>query len=907
MFNSILRWTWHFIFKDDQNTSTDNAGPHGYRALLWPPVILVLTGSCVYADCAPGHSELGDATHYAELYNWPEAAPHLANAEALFRKCGDQRDKLFAHVLQLRANMEQRNLSEFSAELATLLSTPRAHHDLELRMWMFIVKGDADNHLQFPEIARKDWQNVQALARATQNSKWVYRADGELSIPAYYQGDIATARRLVTSALTTASAANDYGSVVRLLTHIGTVYVMLQQYKDGLDHLDKALEVVKAYPEIGYPINVKEGQVLGLLGENRLNEAEQLAKEIIGNTEQYSRHVNEAQTLVMLASVYERKKQISNAIQELQKAIKLAAAGSFQQSLADAEFALADIYRQQGKLADAELHAERAVRSTRDSGMLSALPVQMQVLAALKATEGKYREADLLYRKAADEVDALLLSTPLSSKVALLKSTSDIYTQHFSLVADHLPDVDAAYSIVERVRGRSIADLLRSGLLQNTPDAEAIEHEISGLRLQLAKATSAAEIARIRNQIFLAQHKRWLASADLTPFRRNVDRILPLGRVEQHLDTSDVLVEYVAGQSRFYAIVITRERARLVRLQRTSEITTLASSFLEAVRSKKTALREGSALYAALFGSLSEIDTHLHLIVVPDGPLHSVPFAALVDQRGIRLVETHTIVRAPSASTHALLQEPTTATGEGLLAVGGVLYNPDTTRIAKLRGYEDEPLGNLPGSRDEALAAAGALRPVMKSDLLLDQNATESAFKGAQLPAREVIHLGVHGTASPDDAEKAALVFLSDPKANEDGVLEVPEIVRLRLHSDLVVLSACDTAVGMLQGEEGVSNLARAFLLAGARTVVSTLWSIDDSFSATLMKTFYSALANGHSKSDSLVSAQRTLLRRFSETAVPYYWAGYVIEGSADTALPNFEAKGITRGNSADHELYKVP
>jgi CHAT domain-containing protein len=906
MFNSMLRWTWHFIFKDDQNTSTDIAGRHGYRALLWPAVILVLTGSCVYADCARGHSELGDATHYAELYNWPEAAPHLANAEMLFGKCRDQRDTLFAHVLRLRANMEQRNLSEFSAELGTLLANPRTQQDPELRMWMSIVKGDADNHLQFPEIARKDWQNVQALARVTKNSKWVYRADGELSIPAYYQGDIATARRLVTSALTSASAADDYGSVVRLLTHIGTVYVMLQQYKDGLYHLDKALEVVNAHPEIGYPINVKEGQVLGLLGENRLNEAEQLAKEIIGNTEQYSRHVNEAQTLVMLASVYERKDQISDAIEELQKAIRLATAGSFRQSLADAEFALADIYRQRGKLADAELHAERAVRSTRHSGMLSALPIQMQVLAALKTAEGKYREADLLYRKAADEVDALLLSTPLSSKVALLKSTSDIYIQHFALVADHLPDVDAAYNIVERVRGRSIADLLRSGLLRNTSDAEAIEHEISGLRLQLAKATSEAEIARIRNQLFLAQHKRWIASSDLTPFRRNVDRILPLGTVEQHLDTSDVLVEYVAGQSRFYAITITRNGARLVGLKPTSAITMLASNFLDAVRSKQTAIEEGSALYAALFGPLSEIDTHSHLIVVPDGLLHSVPFAALVDERR-RLVETHTIVRAPSASTHVLLQEPMPRTGEGILAVGGVLYNPDTTRIAKLRGYEDEPLGNLPGSRDEALAAAAALRPVMKSDLLLDQNATESAFKGAQLPAREVIHLSVHGTASPDDAEKAALVFLSDAKANEDGILEVPEIVRLRLHSDLVVLSACDTAIGMLQGEEGVSNLARAFLLAGARTVVSTLWSIDDSFSATLMKTFYSALASGHSKSDSLVSAQRTVLRRFSETAVPYYWAGYVIEGSADMALPKLEGKGIARGDSANQELYKVP
>ena len=106
----------------------------------------------------------------------------------------------------------------------------------------------------------------------------------------------------------------------------------------------------------------------------------------------------------------------------------------------------------------------------------------------------------------------------------------------------------------------------------------------------------------------------------------------------------------------------------------------------------------------------------------------------------------------------------------------------------------------------------------------------------------------------------------------------------------------------MVQGEEGVSNLARAFLLAGARTVLSTLWSIDDSFSAALMKSFYTAIADGRSKSEALVSAQRTLLRRFPETAVPYYWAGYVIEGAADVALANRLSKRSEEKHSPDHE-----
>ena len=90
--------------------------------------------------------------------------------------------------------------------------------------------------------------------------------------------------------------------------------------------------------------------------------------------------------------------------------------------------------------------------------------------------------------------------------------------------------------------------------------------------------------------------------------------------------------------------------------------------------------------------------------------------------------------------------------------------------------------------------------------------------------------------------ERAALVLLSDPAHDEDGFLQASEIVQLPLNADLVVLSACDTAVGPLEGQEGISTLSRAFLLAGARTVVSTLWSVEDETTLYLMKTFYSEL-----------------------------------------------------------------
>jgi hypothetical protein len=152
-------------------------------------------------------------------------------------------------------------------------------------------------------------------------------------------------------------------------------------------------------------------------------------------------------------------------------------------------------------------------------------------------------------------------------------------------------------------------------------------------------------------------------------------------------------------------------------------------------------------------------------------------------------------------------------------------------------------------------------------------SATEAAFKAASLNEYRVIHLAVHAFADSTFPDRAALVLLSDPAAGEDGFLQASEIAQMRFPSDLVVLSACDTAVGPLQGQDGVANLSRAFLEAGARSVISTLWEIDDNSSLFLMKRFYAHLSANQSAATALTSAKRDMLRTLGSKALPYQWA----------------------------------
>lgn len=847
-----------------------------------PLILGILSlGSASYAQKLSAEQELATGLRLAELYRWIDAQPHFQRAQQLSRP--STRTRVLARIGFLRATMEQQNLAELTGTLAALEENVVVRRHPDVRMWLYIAKGDTDNELQFPEVARRDWELVKALSHATLNHKWSYRADGELSIPYYYSGDLAASRRLVSQALAAAKAAKDDASIIRLLTHIGTVYITRGEVAQGMEHLQTAEANALATPETGYPVVVKEGQTLGLIASGKLAEAEALAGQIINRTNAQGRRIHECQTRLMLARVYERQNKLPEAIREIGLAIQMAQAGNFYHQLAQAQMRLSDIYGRAGNLPEAAKYADRALRSTRNSGVISALPARMQFLATLRVREGRHAEADLMYTRAEDQVDAQLALTPTGARYLLLKSTSDIYSDHFALIAEHRPSVSAAYQIIERVRGRILADLLRSGSLGKAGNPTA-EREISALRLRLARATSPAEIARTRDAIFFARHKRWIAEEppSTTVVRRQAGQVLPISTVQRHLDASDLLIEYVFSAANAYAVVITKSTARLAKLGDRGAIDAAAGRFIAAIREKQQALTEGDALSRLVFSSVPEVRHHSNLIIVPDAQLHSVPFAALV-VGGKRLIETHSLLRVPSASTYVLLQRKTTnAPGRSLLAVGGVRYNADASRIAQQRGYK---LGNLPGSRDEAISAADALAPLVRDRLLLQgHEATESAVKQAVRTPRTLIHFGVHGIAS-DQPDRGALVFLPDESAGEDGLLEVPEIVRLRLRSDLTVLSACETAVGTVQGQEGVANLSRAFLLAGSRSVVSTLWAIDDAFSATLMRSFYSSLAQGMTKSAALVTAQRFIVQRFPDTAVPWYWAGYVLEGDGGTPL----------------------
>jgi CHAT domain-containing protein len=461
-------------------------------------------------------------------------------------------------------------------------------------------------------------------------------------------------------------------------------------------------------------------------------------------------------------------------------------------------------------------------------------------------------------------------------------------------VAERFSDVPKAYHIVEQVRGRATTDLLMAGSVASEA-AKNAERTVAQLRLKLMAAGSANEVHRIRDQVFMAEQSRWI-TPEVSILNTHSHHPASIARVQHSLKSSAVILEYVVADPSSYCLVISHTGSHIVRLGSKHHIEMLVAAYLKAIKAKQAGRDEGRQLYDALIRPIPEAQQKQDLVVIRDGQLHLAPFDAFIDTDGRYVVETHTVVYAPSATSFCLLTTERRRPHEflhTLLAVGGITYNVgELKQVSATRGYEPNAFQDLPASREEVLAVESAFHD-RRNTLLIGSSATKTAFKRAGLADYRIIHLAVHGFSNSTYPDRAALVFLSDPAAGEDGFLQASEIVQLRLNAQLVVLSACDTAVGPVEGEEGIATLSRAFLLAGAKTVVSTLWSIDDTFSLTLMRQFYQHLAAHQPVAYALTAAKRDVLQKYGREAVPYYWAGFTLEGVADLAISSGSEGGL--------------
>ena len=259
------------------------------------------------------------------------------------------------------------------------------------------------------------------------------------------------------------------------------------------------------------------------------------------------------------------------------------------------------------------------------------------------------------------------------------------------------------------------------------------------------------------------------------------------------------------------------------------------------------------------------LDGRRLLVIAPHAELHYLPFQALLvpgPQGEAFLIESYDIAYVPSASVWAqLARRDRRSHGQRLLAMAP----------------QPEALIN------SAAEVKGISRGARGAKVLIAEEATERRFRELA-PDYDILHLATSGVLNRRNPLFSYVQLNGD--AELDGRLEVHEIFGLQLSADLVVLSACETGLGagrlsdVPAGDDWV-GLVRAFLYAGANSVVASLWPVDDEATAALMERFYRGLRAGRSKSAALAQAQRALIAEPSR-GHPFYWAAFVLTGNVD-------------------------
>jgi len=502
-----------------------------------------------------------------------------------------------------------------------------------------------------------------------------------------------------------------------------------------------------------------------------------------------------------------------------------------------------------------------------------------------------------------------------------------------------------SFAVSERGRGRSFLDALAmrrlevEGLVSPGPgqsDLGAIEAKKMQITESLSEASEHAEPEerrrRVEELLRLRQEYGDILknSPDVAvaqdPKSPDVDAAIA------SLDPTTVLLSYWVSDERTFLFVLTRNDALRVHVVRVDQnylreqigrfrslINAVDSGPVVGVLRNQEIMRRGRELYQLLvFPAEDQIEAAERVLILPDGPLHYLPFGALVREvsgggghlRDQYLAEWKPFHSMLSATLYAEVKKgrrPAVESGGpgvlNLVAFGDPQFpagmnekEPDSVsdlrvRSAVRRGMVSfEP---LPFSRREVEGIA-ALFPPEKVKVFVGAEATEERAKAVGKGAR-ILHFATHARLDdrlPLDSALILTMLQGLPSDRDNGLLQVWEIFeKVRLDADLVVLSACDTGLGEEQGGEGLIGLTRAFQYAGARTVMASLWSVQDQATSELMIRFYKHLRAGLSKDEALRQAQIELIhgpievvdekgeKTLLDASAPYFWAGFQLYG----------------------------
>ena len=540
-------------------------------------------------------------------------------------------------------------------------------------------------------------------------------------------------------------------------------------------------------------------------------------------------------------------------------------------------------------------------------------------LARAQRAQGQNDQARRSYSLALADVEGISASVRLHTDYGLAIFREEVEAPCREMV-DFLVErgeIPEAYNISQHVRATSMLSSIRARRRWGAPASASkddqireLSRKIASLRAKLAAPSiSSKEAAKIEEELknteLALDERRVKIEMNNQAGRQAYGEKANIGDLRNCvLADNESVLEFFLGENRSFAWLISRKSVFFAVLPERKKIEAEVASYLKLMAEEQgnqgieQALikhREAAGnLASILLGQLlPQLEPGRKLFVVPDGILGYCPLDTLVHNERY-LIEDHEISYVPSAKLIEFRQDlPTHRTANGrmeFLGFGDPVFGLGTEQpggngfqkrenkaYREARGFD---FSRLPRTSEEIKYIA-KLFPFERRRFYLGKEATESHLKRESLSRFNIIHFATHSLIDEQNPSRSAVVLTLRGDPDEDGFLEAGEISELDLDCDLVVLSACQTGRGQLRSGEGILGLSRAFLCAGARSLVVSQWNVTDNTTERLMKSFYGNLAGDTGNAAAaLRAAKLQILQAGGVTRHPHYWAPFIVVGA---------------------------
>jgi CHAT domain-containing protein len=564
-----------------------------------------------------------------------------------------------------------------------------------------------------------------------------------------------------------------------------------------------------------------------------------------------------ADTFYQLGKAYAANQQNALALESYNRALPLWRKADKILQEADTYWEMAIVQRQQGNLAQAETQIETAIARI-ESG-------------AAQISDQQQQKTNPTPQKSSPYKSYINLVDYLASKQNYYGFYIDLLMQlHQQFPTSGYEEL--AFEASERSHARSLRAMLNRSMRQPTHSDF----------INLLDGVQAIQLAQVSSSKALQQ---------------------------QILDNKTILLEYALGEERSYLWAVTQRGLQTYTLPKRATIEAVSREFIELMQSplyRVGALR-GAAPQVASDAVQVDAATQLsqillepvagqlgnkRLLIVSDGILHYLPFAALpkpgtAGKNQVPLLVDHEIVSLPSASIQIELQHRANskAPTKTLAMLADPIFSRDDQRFQHrapdLTTDVETLYSRLPATRQEASQIL-ALVPSAKRLLKLDAAASRRIAMSPELAQYRIVHFASHGILNSQNPQRSGMVLsiVNDQGALQRSLLSTADVFNLKLSADLVVLSGCTTALGKEIQGEGLIGLTGGLMYAGAKQVVAGLWDVNDDSTALLMTHFYQGMLSQGLPAVAALRAAQLKLWQSQNWQAPYYWAAFTLQGS---------------------------